>query len=154
MMLARIERENTARVERFIEASPEFLFRCFTENALLEQWWAARSDANVRAELDPREGGNFRITFATRDGGSRTTTGTYLTVQDPEHLSFTWKWGEPDATTEVTQVDVHFEREPTGTKLILRHGRFEDPNMAQAHLEGWQASTDLLQQTAESTAPN
>ena len=151
MIQARVEEGNMVRVERFIDASPEFLFRCFTETKLLEQWSASRGDADVRADIDPREGGHFHITFATRDGGLRTTTGRYLTVEAPVHLSFTWKWGEHDATTEVTQVDVSFERQARGTRLVLLHGRFENAETAQVHLDGWQASTACIQEIAEVT---
>lgn len=137
---------DTVRVERTINASPTFLFRCFTESELLQQWWAARVGAQVCAQLDVRVGGRFKVTFLSKDGLARITTGTYQSIAKPNDLSFTWKWGEAESTSEETLVRVEFLPRATGTKLILTHGPFSTDEAYHAHLDGWLGSTGYLQQ--------
>ena len=54
-----------------IDASPEMVFRFFTEPALLERWLC------VQAEVDARPGGGYVFNVT----GSHTTRGTFLVLE-------------------------------------------------------------------------
>ena len=63
-----------------IDASPEMVFRFFTEPALLERWLC------VQADVDARPGGGYVFNVT----GSHTTRGTFLVVEPGRRLVYTW----------------------------------------------------------------
>lgn len=139
----------TVRIERTVDASREFLFRCFTEAPLLKQWWAARSDARVEADIDARIGGKFRISYVTRDGTVRLTTGEFQELDAPAGLAFSWKWGDFTEDAEQTLVRVRFLSVEHGTRVVLRHGPFREHESLEAHEAGWRASLLYLSRCVE-----
>ncbi len=134
----------TVVVQRRIPAKREFLFACFTDPDLLRKWWIGREDNSVAASMDVRVGGEYRVSYTTREGQVRVTTGKYVEVDKPDKLSFTWKWGEFDSNAEETLVCVQFLPDKAETRLILTHGRFPDTSLKKAHLDGWLASLGML----------
>lgn len=65
---------------RTIDASPEKLFRCWTEPELVKQWWAPRPVTTPLVELDVRPGGVGRIDMRLPDGTEMPNVGVYLEV--------------------------------------------------------------------------
>ena len=53
---------------RLIDASPETLFRCWTEPALIKQWFAPKPWTTPKVESDLRVGGATTITMADEQG--------------------------------------------------------------------------------------
>ena len=53
---------------RLIDAPPEKLFRCWTEPALIVQWFTPPPWKTIRAEIDPRAGGASYIMMQGPDG--------------------------------------------------------------------------------------
>lgn len=62
-----------------IKAPPEIVFGYFTDPALIVAW------IGVRAELDPQPGGVFRL-----DMGEVVARGSYLAVEPPHRVVFSW----------------------------------------------------------------
>jgi uncharacterized protein YndB with AHSA1/START domain len=135
---------HTVQIEKHIAARPEFVFRCFTEPRLLSQWWAARTDANVSAQIQLEVGGEFRISYQTRDGNTRVTTGRYTEITRAQRLSFTWKWGELNSHAEQTNVSIEFIADGHHTKIKLTHGQFDTSSDCAAHKAGWSASLSFM----------
>lgn len=65
-----------------IEASPETVWRYWTDPARMCDWWG------VRAELDPQPGGNCRVEL--ENGG--TMRGEYLELDPFERIVFSFGW--------------------------------------------------------------
>ena len=63
-----------------IDASPELVFRFFTDAELLARWLC------VRAETDPRTGGSFTLNVT----GTHVTRGTFRELEPGRRLAFTW----------------------------------------------------------------
>ena len=74
---------------RLIEASPEALYRCWTEPALLKQWFAPAPLTTPVAELDVRPGGSNVIVMRMPDGQEMPNHGVYLEVVPNRKLVFT-----------------------------------------------------------------
>lgn len=91
------------------------------------------------AEMTVTEGGSYEIGWEGYDG---VWQGTYLVVQRPERLSFTWLPPAsvfPSGAYETT-VDLLFEEgEDGGTILTLEHTGFEGAAELEAQLQAWRA---------------
>jgi uncharacterized protein YndB with AHSA1/START domain len=74
---------------RLIEATPEQLYRCWTEPELLKQWFAPAPVTTPLAELDVRPGGESLIVMRMPDGQEMPNRGVYLEVVPNRRLVFT-----------------------------------------------------------------
>ena len=74
---------------RLIDAPREALYRCWTEPALLRQWFAPAPLTTPVAELDVRPGGASLIVMRLPDGQEMPNRGVYLEVVPNQTLVFT-----------------------------------------------------------------
>ena len=112
-----------------IDATPEVVFSYFTDPAKHVLW------QGKEVELDPRPGGRLRINF----GPGYVAVGTYLEVEPPTRLVYTWGWADegsavlpPGAST----VEVTLEPAGTATVLRIRHSNLPE-NTFGFHGDGW-----------------
>ena len=135
---------------RLIDVSRDKLFRCWTEPALIVQWFTPPPWKTVRAETDVRAGGTSNIVMQGPDGTEMPNRGVYLEVVNNERLvftdAFTAAW-EPSAKPFFTCV-LTFEEEDGKTRYTARarHWTAED---CKAHEDmgfyiGWGIATDQL----------
>ena len=82
-----VERELV--LTRLIDAPREALYRCWTEPALLKQWFAPAPLTTPLAELDVRPGGETLIVMRMPDGQEMPNRGVYLEVIPNRKLVFT-----------------------------------------------------------------
>ena len=83
------------------------------------------------AEFEPRVGGRVRLRL--RDA---TAVGKVLSVQPPQHISFTWDWeGRPLGAASVVAFDAidHGAR----THVTFRHVGLPSPEQVTLHEEMW-----------------
>ena len=139
---------------RVIDAPRHSVYRCWTEPALITQWFTPPPWTTPKAELDVRPGGSSLITMQKPDGTLLPSPGLYLDVVPDERLVFTDAYAsawEPSEKAFMT-VELTFADEGTGTRYIarVRHWSVED---AAAHEqmefhEGWGIATDQLEAVA------
>jgi uncharacterized protein YndB with AHSA1/START domain len=120
----------------FIQAPPEVIFEYFTDPAKLIQW------IGLRAELDPRPGGLFRM----EPSDVEALCGMYLEVVPHSKLVFTWGFekGNRQLPPGSSVVEVHFLPEGTGTRLRLIHRNLPDKER-ERHEAGWKRHLARLQ---------
>lgn len=92
-----------------IEASPEIVFSYLIDPARLVSWMG------TVASLDPRPGGMFRLDY----NGQHVTSGTYLEVDPPRRVVFSWGWEGGDNPTPPGSSRVEFNLRPDGDATIL-----------------------------------
>jgi uncharacterized protein YndB with AHSA1/START domain len=98
---------------------------------------------SVRAELDVRVGGCFRVSFSTDDGEYHEVAGIYREVAPEERLVFSWAWhSTPERESQVT---VSLTPDGDGTWLTLRHEQFFDQAACDGNARGWGGSLDKLE---------
>ncbi len=135
---------------RLIDAPREMLYRCWTEPALLKQWFAPKPYATPLAEMDVRPGGSSLIVMRGPDGQDMANRGVYLDVVPNERLvltdAFTEAW-QPSAKPFMTVI-LTFEKQGEKTLYTarVRHWTVED---REAHEKmgfhvGWGICTDQL----------
>ncbi|HUQ81764.1 MAG TPA: SRPBCC domain-containing protein [Gemmatimonadaceae bacterium] len=123
---------------------PERVFRSLTDGAELEAWWGA--DDMYRTfdwVIDLREGGKWSARARGADGMESTVDGTYLAVDPPRRLVYTWRpsWDDYVETT----VECVLQEIPTGTRLLVTHTGFGDrPQSAAGTTEGWKRVLEWL----------
>lgn len=121
-----------------IDAAPEAVFDAFTDPQQLPQWWGSSDTYRTfNWEVDLRPGGSYSCNAqATAGGDVSTVKGTYLLVDRPHTLVYTWNpsW---DAGAE-TEVRLKFEKTVSGTRLHIVHAGFAGREQSQhAHTQGW-----------------
>jgi uncharacterized protein YndB with AHSA1/START domain len=137
-------------LSRLIEVPRHQLFRCWTEPALLVQWFTPPPWKTISAELDVRAGGSSCITMQGPDGTKVPNHGVYLEVVPDQRLVFTdaytLDW-QPSTKPFFTCV-LSFEDEGGSTRYTARarHWTVED---CTAHEQmgfhaGWGVATDQL----------
>jgi uncharacterized protein YndB with AHSA1/START domain len=134
-------------VRKWVAAPAALVFRAFTEAALVEQWLCPSPDAMVRVDaLDARAGGRYRFLYHFPGSAAAIpVNGTYLEVDPPRRLAFTWTWEPPDPFAGVdTEVTVEFESSGGGTEVIVTHVRFPTEDKFRAHEGGWKSTLERL----------
>jgi uncharacterized protein YndB with AHSA1/START domain len=97
----------------------------------------------IRAEVDAREGGSFRLVMRGTDGAEHEASGRYLEVVPDAKLVFTWSWrSAPESESLVTVV---LRPDGDGTLLTLTHAQFLDEETRDQHAEGWSSALDGLE---------
>jgi uncharacterized protein YndB with AHSA1/START domain len=128
--------QDVVTVTRTIKARPETVFSYFTEPDRWLSW------QGVRAEIDPRPGGVFRMNVR----GDGWASGRFVTLEPYERIVFTWGWEGEDSTVppgsstvEITLASV----DDDSTLLTLVHRGLPVPTL-EAHRDGWTHYLDRL----------
>jgi uncharacterized protein YndB with AHSA1/START domain len=147
----------TVHVTRELPAPREQVYRTWTEPDLFEQWFTPPGNASVTAELDARPGGEYRITLERTEliPGRSHIVGSYLEVDPPERLVFTWGWEEPPPVDGLealavldSRVTVQFRDLGASTEVSITHERLDNENLREFHRWGWNTTLDQLERIA------
>jgi uncharacterized protein YndB with AHSA1/START domain len=119
-------------VRRTIPVSRELVFAAWLDPASLATWMCPGA-AHSTAHVDPKVGGAFRVVM---DHGDEQVvhTGTYLTIEPPARLSFTWISPYTDMLPSIVTVEFHPRGD--GTEVVLTHERLPARHVG-AHKKGW-----------------
>lgn len=147
-------------VRREMSGPRELVWKAWTEPQHISAWLRNVAGAEIESVLvDLRAGGRFRIQQRKADGEYYTAVGTYLTVQFPERLVYTWDWEKdgsgPDygeLEGDETQVTVEFHAQGAKTLLILTHENFKSAQRRDNNQKGWTKWTDTLAEFVEQQA--
>jgi uncharacterized protein YndB with AHSA1/START domain len=129
---------------RRINAGPEKVYAAWTDPQQIVRWFG-RVDARpetMRAEIDARVGGHFRISFSTHDEYYE-VSGTYREVVPNARLVFSWAWhSTPERESQVT---VALKPDGDGTVLTVHHEQLFDLTARDGHERGWVVGLDRLE---------
>ncbi len=129
------------RLTRHLPASPEQVFDCWTRADSLGDWLHASRDHHVDVDLDVQVGGDLHIVMSD-DTDNHDHRGTYLAVDRPRRLAFTWS--SPGTDKQETRVTVELAPDGDGTELVLTHELLPSLESAHKHTAGWGAILDRL----------
>ena len=136
-------RPAVAVVERVLPAPREVVYDEWLSVESLMEWMCPRPARLQAVELDPVVGGRFRFDIV-EDGGGMVVVGTYLTLDRPHTIRFTWScstWEDPNHESIVT-----IELSPIGenqTHMTIRHALLP-PGTTTNHKQGWQQIAEQL----------
>jgi uncharacterized protein YndB with AHSA1/START domain len=125
-----------------VAASPDIVFAYFTDPAKMVQWMG------TEATLDPRPGGVCRV----NPGGRTAMLGTFVEVDPPRRVVFTWGWETSMFATppQSTVVEVSLTPEGEGTLVRLSHRQLHTEAVG-FHRCGWEHYLPRLALVASGT---
>jgi uncharacterized protein YndB with AHSA1/START domain len=117
-----------------IKATPETVFRFFTDSERWAGWWGGGST------IDARPGGKIYIRYPNGTEAS----GEVLDVRAPERIVFTFGYasGKPMAPGS-SRVTIGLQADAAGTRLHLLH-EFEEAGSRDEHVQGWRFQLSLF----------
>jgi uncharacterized protein YndB with AHSA1/START domain len=125
-----------AVVRRVLPAPPHVVFDEWLDADGLLEWMCPRPARVTRVELEPEVGGRLLIDMAD-EGLVQQVRGTYLELDRPRRLSFTWKPSIWDDSARDSVVTVTFEPHGDGqTLMTIRHVLLR-PDLGEAYEQGW-----------------
>ena len=133
-------------LQRRFRASPERVFRAWTQPVALREWWCPPGWVAGEIEIDLRIGGAYRIGMSRTGvtGAGVSVSGHFLEVRPPERLVYTWRWEGAFAEMPETLVTLELRGSDSETLLTLNHDNFTDLGLRRQHRSGWVSACDRL----------
>lgn len=142
--------DRTLTLVREFDASPDKVWRCWTEAELLKQWFAPAPVTTPTVELDVRPGGSSLIVMRLPDGMEMPNRGVYLEVVQNRRLvatdAFTEAWVPSSKPFMTLAIDLEDLGGRTRATYTVQHWSVEDKTMhEQMGFEtGWGQCADQL----------
>lgn len=139
------------RLDRHIDASPEQVFRAYTDPEILKQWFVPAPWKVASADLDPRSGGKCVTTFADPEGNEYPNEGIYLEIVPNRRVVFTDTYFEgwvPNPEPFMTAIiDMEPSGDGTDLHISVRHQTAEgrEKHETMGFYDGWGKTLDQMQ---------
>jgi uncharacterized protein YndB with AHSA1/START domain len=145
--------DKEVKLVKTYNAPIERVWDAWTNADNIKQWLSPEGMTNPDVSVDLRVGGSYRNVMQghnmpdPKHNGKMAVGGTYLEIDKPNKLMFTWLWeGEP-AETHTSTVTVYLKKiDDHKTELTLIHNGFADDDMQQQHDMGWTSTFRKLEQ--------
>ena len=134
----------TLTFHRVFCASPEKLFRAFTDAEAKAKWLPPHGFTGKVHHLDLRVGGGYSMSFTNLSSGeAHSFRGTYLEIDAGRRLRYADRFDDPNMPGEMI-VTVDFRAVSVGTEVSIRQEGVPDVIPPEACHVGWQQSLTLL----------
>jgi uncharacterized protein YndB with AHSA1/START domain len=130
--------------EIYIDAPPSVVFKFLTDPTKMVRWMG------IRADIDPRPGGIYRVDANGRD----VIRGEYLEIVADKRVVFTWGFegGGYNVPAGSSRVEIDLAPEDKGTRLRLTHSELPPP-AREGHDAGWSHYLGRLKAVSEGGEP-
>jgi uncharacterized protein YndB with AHSA1/START domain len=145
---------NSVTLHRVLKASPEKVFRAFTESTAMAAWLPPYGFTCTVHEMRAEAGGTYRMSFHNfSTGNSHSFGGTYIEVKAGTLLKYKDRFDDPNLPGEMTTT-VQLTKVLTGTDIkIVQEGIPEAIPVEMCYL-GWQESLEKLAKLVEPVIPD
>ena len=127
----------TLEINRVLPAPPALVFTALTDPGELAKWWGPSGFTCPSVVFEPRVGGSYRIRMQPPEGPAFHLAGEFLEVDPPAHLSYTFRWEEPDPDDQETTVGLTLRDRDGSTEVSLVHAGFATEARRALHEAGW-----------------
>lgn len=145
---------NSVSLHRVLRASPEKVYRAFTEVNALLSWLPPYGFLCTVQEMNVKMGGTYKMTFQNfSTGNSHSFGGKYLEIKPNEFLKYTDQFDDPNLPGEMT-TSVWFQKVSVGTELKVSQDGIPAVIPAEMCYLGWQESLEKLMKLVEPEIPD
>ena len=145
---------NSVTLHRVLKASPEKVYRAFTEANALASWLPPYGFLCTVHEMNVREEGMYKMSFHNfSTGHGHSFGGKYLELKPNEFLKYTDQFDDPNLPGEMI-TSVWLQKVSVGTEIkIVQEGI---PSMIPVEMcyLGWQESLEKLAMLVEPEIPD
>jgi uncharacterized protein YndB with AHSA1/START domain len=140
---------NSVSLHRVLKASPEKVFRAFTDASAIASWLPPYGFLCTVHQMNAETNGTFRMSFINfSTGNGHSFGGTYVEVKPNEFLKYTDKFDDPNLPGEMI-TSVWLRKILVGTEIkILQEGIPSAIPLEMCYL-GWQESFEKLTKLVE-----
>ena len=145
---------NNVSLHRVLKASPEKVYRAFTEANAIASWLPPYGFLCTVHEMNVKVDGTFRMTFHNfSTGNGHSFGGKYLELKPNAFLKYTDKFDDPNLPGEMT-TSVTLKKVSAGTEISI--SQQDIPTMIPADMcyLGWQESLEKLAKLVEPEIPD
>jgi len=145
---------NSVTLHRVLKATPEKVFRAFTQPDAFASWLPPYGFVCVIHNLEAKVGGDYKMSFINfSTGNGHSFGGTYLEIKPNEFLKYTDKFDDPNLPGEMI-TSVWLNKVSCGTELkVIQEGIPAVIPTEMCYL-GWQESLEKLAKLVEPVIPD
>lgn len=146
--------DNSVTLHRVLKASPEKVYRAFTEPNAMSFWLPPYGFLCLVHQMDVRVGGSYKMSFTNFSTGNKHSFGgKFLELKSNEFIKHTDKFDDPNLPGEMT-TSIWFKKVSAGTELkIIQEGIPSAIPIEMCYL-GWQESLEKLAKLVEPQIPD
>ena len=145
---------NSVTLHRVLKASPEKVYRAFTEPNALSAWLPPYGFLCAVHQFEAHVGGSYKMSFTNfSTGNSHSFGGQYLEMDPNNFLKYTDKFDDPNLPGEMI-TSVWLEKVSCGTDLKIIQEGIPSAIPAEMCYLGWQESLEKLTKLVEPEIPD
>lgn len=145
---------NSVSLHRVLKASPEKVFRAFTDATAIASWLPPYGFLCTVHEMNAKTGGTFKMSFTNfSTGNGHSFGGTYVEIKPNESLKYKEKFDDPNLPGEMT-TSVSLRKTIAGTEIKIKQDGIPTAIPEEMCYLGWQESLDKLTRLVEPEIPD
>ena len=145
---------NAVSLQRVLKASPDKIYRAFTEATAIASWLPPYGFLCTVHEMNVKTGGSFKMSFQNfSTGNGHSFGGTYLELKRNAFLKYTDTFDDPNLPGDMI-TSVWLQKNIAGTEIkIIQEGIPSAIPVEMCYL-GWQESLEKLTKLVEPEIPD
>lgn len=141
--------DNSVALHRVLKASPEKIYRAFTDANAMASWIPPYGFLCVVHNMDAKIGGSFKMSFINfTTGNGHSFGGKYIELTPNEFIKYTDTFDDPDLPGEMT-TSVWLKKVLCGTEIKILQENIPTAIPTEMCYLGWQESLDKLKKLVE-----
>src|SRR5215212_2025521 len=146
--------DNSVSLHRVLKASPEKIFRAFTEAHAMASWLPPYGFTCTVHQMEAKVGGTYKMSFQNfTTGNGHSFGGKYIDIKPNEFLKYTDKFDDPNLPGEMT-TSVWLKKNMAGTEIRIEQTGIPSMIPAEMCYLGWQESLEKLAKLVEPVIPD
>jgi uncharacterized protein YndB with AHSA1/START domain len=146
--------DNSVSLHRVLTASPEKIYRAFTNADAMASWIPPYGFLCVVDHMDAKIGGSFKMSFINfTTGNGHSFGGKYLDLKPNEFIKYTDTFDDPNLPGEMT-TSVWLKKVSCGTELKILQENIPAVIPTEMCYLGWQESLEKLKKLVEPEIPD
>jgi uncharacterized protein YndB with AHSA1/START domain len=150
----KIMTKNTVKIHRVLTASPEKVFKAFTNADAMASWLPPYGFICKVHHMDVKIGGTYKMSFTNfTTGSSHSFGGEYLEIKPNEIIKYTDQFDDPNLPGQIITT-IELKKVLCGTELFATQEGIPEAIPTEMCYLGWQESMDKLKRLVEPNIPD